>query len=74
MENVLAVLSVLVDGDDDGTALEVRGRRGERNEVVVAEEGDADLEGRPAIVWEDFGAIDQDAAVGFHVIWVKEPR
>ena len=30
LENVLAVLGVLVDGDDDGTALEVRGRRGDR--------------------------------------------
>lgn len=72
LEDVLAVLGELVDGDDDGAALGVRGGEEERNEVVVAEKSDADLEGRPVIVGEDFGAIDLDAAVGFHVIWVKE--
>ena len=68
---MLAVLGELVDGDDDGAALEVREGEEERNEVVVAEKSDADLEGRPVIVGEDFGAIDLDAAVGFHVIWVR---
>ena len=72
LEDVLAVLGELVDGDDDGAALEVRGGEEGRNEVVVAEKSDADLEGRPVVVGEDFGAIDLDAAVGLHVIWVKE--